>query len=554
MNAKTRYLLFGAAVVVAVLVALFLLRPRGPEKAVDPLEVLPARCQAVMVVPDPGALGDHLAILPRLKLAGMLATLLGYDNAEQLLGDLSKQAGWDPRSRESMRAAGIDTRPAVGYLSEQYVALLAVPESDPAKLDQLLAQHAANRLGAKRRAQERVGDHLLITFAPEGPSRPGAVPEPSLGWAHWGGYTFLGQGARGVELLRTVLAGKTEGSLAKDPRFAAARARLSSRDLFAFSCIDALPPQKRVFIPYGTSLAASLTEKSFSLLVELPLDDNWAEKLKSLSTPAGADLVSKLDPEAFLFARLGGEPQLAAPLVDLLLPAALVHSFEKVGIDLKKDVAGNLKPGIAAALRLAPTARLGSVPELDVRHTNPFDYLFMQLLARATDPAAASRTLSNAAEVAPSFGAKLEQRTVAGTAVFVTTYHLGEGASLTLKDGYAVVTGGAGQMEEQLKRLGAEAPLTLADPEARRSLQEDGFALYLDVGRLTAGIRALPDSAYGIGGFAIKAALSRWLDAIDEIGSLRLSARLADKTLQAGLALTLKLPPAPPAQKASGAP
>jgi hypothetical protein len=43
-------------------------------------------------------------------------------------------------------------------------------------------------------------------------------------------------------------------------------------------------------------------------------------------------------------------------------------------------------------------------------------------------------------------------------------------------------------------------------------------------------VPAPADSAYGVGGWAIKAAVSRWLEAIDEIAGLPLSARLADKT------------------------
>ena len=540
MNAKTRLLLLGAALLAAALVVLLVLSGRGPEKPLDPLEVLPSRCQAIVVVPDPGRLGDHLALLPRLKLAGLVATLFGFDSADQVFADLSRQAGWDPRSRESMRTAGLDVRPTVGYLSEQGVALLAVAESEPSRLDKLLSDHAANRLGARRRAEKKVGARTIVSFSPEG------AGGPSIGWAHVGGYAFLVQGAPGVALLEAVLAGRTEGPIASDPRFAAARARLGGQDFYAFSCADALPPQKRVFVPHGTLLAASLTEQVFSASFELPLNDAWAEKLKSLSTPAGADLVSKLDPDAFLYARLGGDPLLAEPLIDLLVPAPLVRAFQEGGVDLKRDVAGNLKPGVALSLRLAPTAKMGGVPELDVRRTNPFDYVYLNLLGRPADAGKAGRTLQGVVEAAPRFGARLEPRELAGTKAWVTTYQLGEGASLCLKDDFALVTGGAGQMEAQLARLSASGPPAVADAGARRSLQEDGLSLWLDVGRLTSGVRALPDSAYGIGGFAIKAAVSRWLDAIDEIGALRLSGRLEGRSLRAELALGLKLPPAPP--------
>lgn len=528
------------AVAVSAAIAFLVLRgtPVGPAGPKDPLEMLPGRCQAVFVAPNPGRLGEHVGLLPRLKLAALLASTAGYPNAEALFADLARQAGWDPRSRESMRGAGIDPdRALVGFLSEKENApLVLIPEADAGKLEALLAKNAEARLGAPRRTQETVAGTKVTILAGQG-------PVDQLAWAHASGYLLLAHSPAGVAALKAALVQPAEGSLARDPRFAATRKRLADRDVFAFSCVDAIPLQKRVFVPYGTSLSFALDEKALRLSADLPLDDAWADRLKSLASPAGADLVSRLDPNAFLVARLGGDPALLEPLVDTFLAPLFKRAFEEAGVDVKKDLLGNLKPGVAAAFTLAPTAKLGGVPELDVRRTNPFEFVLLGALGRALDPGRAAKTLEAVAAAAPRFGAKMEPAEVSGAKVFVTRYHLGEGASLGLKADQVLVTGGAGQMEAMLSRLDSPAAVATADPEASRALAEDAFAVYLDLSRLIAGVRSLPDSAYGIGGWAIKAAVSRWLDAVDEITGLRVHGRLADKSLHAEVALTLKLAP-----------
>ncbi|MGC4116605.1 MAG: hypothetical protein QM765_18945 [Myxococcales bacterium] len=532
---------------VAVVVAVLLRKPQQTAGGTtDPAEFLPDRCQAVFVVPDPGRLGEHLGVLPRLKVADLLASTQNYPNAEALLSDLAKQAGLDPRSRESLRQNGIDpSRPLVGYLSEQGVPLALVPISEQKKFEEKFAKSAAARLGDQPPVTEKVGADRTLTVL----TGRGENPQV-LAWAYLGGYALLTQSQAGLALLKAMLAGKVQGSLAKDSRFAATRSRLADRDLFAFSCLDALPLQKQIFMPYGTTFAASLSEKELRLSFELPLNDEWNEKLKSLATPAGADLVAAMGPDAFLVGRLGGDPALLEPLLQRLMPMAIQRGLKDAGIDLAADILGNLKPGVAASLSLSHSARLSGVPELDVRRTNPFDFVQLSVVGRTADASKAAKTLGSIVDVAPRFGARLEPADLGGTKVFVTRYHLGEGASLALDGDKVLVTGGAGQMQAQLDRLRSPAPKDPADPLAAKALKEDAAALWLDVSRLTAGVRALPDSAYGIGGWAIKAAVSRWLEAIDEITGLRLSARLADKTLSADLALTLQLAPAPSAQAA----
>jgi hypothetical protein len=163
--------------------------------------------------------------------------------------------------------------------------------------------------------------------------------------------------------------------------------------------------------------------------------------------------------------------------------------------------------------------------------------------------------LQKIAAIAPQFGARLEEHDSEGAKIFTTRYRLGEGASVALKDGFVLAAGGAGQMELALSRVGApEKGLQISEPSARKELEAGGSLIFVDVAKLVHAIRELPDSAYGIGGFAVKAAALRWLDAIEEITSLRLASHLAGQSLHAHLALTLKPSAPPPAEKEKASP
>jgi hypothetical protein len=61
----------------------------------------------------------------------------------------------------------------------------------------------------------------------------------------------------------------------------------------------------------------------------------------------------------------------------------------------------------------------------------------------------------------------------------------------------------------------------------------------LDLRRFSDAVKALPSSAWGIGGFAIKATAVRWLDATDDLRALTMSLSRKDKALQAELSLRL---------------
>lgn len=548
MKTKSRPLIFAAAaaVLAAVLLLVFLGRGPGRSGPADPLERFPANCGGVVVVPELGRLGERLALLPKLKLAQLAATLGGYPDAERFIGELTRAAGVDLRSRDSLLGAGIDPAGSlIVFAPDTGGPVAAVPVADRGKLEAFLEKHAKTRLAAQKRASQKAGGHSLTTWSAEG------AAAPALAFAFVDSSLFVGANAAGLATLESVLQQAAEGSLAKDERFAAARARLGSNEAFAFACPGSKNAQL-LDLPYGAGASLSLSAKEARLSVDVPLNDALAKRLASLGTPAGAEMLAHVDPAAFLVARVGLDPSALAPLAGMLIPKAYQRALRQAQVE-PADVLASLKPGLLVTMSLAPTANLGTTPAFDLTRTNPFHYLHLQAVGRAQDPGKARGLLEKTLAVAPRFGATVAEGETAGAKTWTFNYHLGEGASIAMKDDLALVTGGPGQLEKLLTRLGEKAPTALEiAPDAKSSLEKDGLAVFLDVARLSASVRKLPDSAYGIGGFAIKAAVGRWLDAIEEIRSLRLSARVADRTLRAELVLNLE--PAGEPQAASRAP
>jgi hypothetical protein len=525
------------ALVIAAVV--MLRRIGGPAAGVrDPLALFPSRCEAVVVVPELGRTGARIGALARTRLADLAASLAGFQSTEQLLAELGRQAGFDFRSPESMRAAGLDPAgPLAVYLPLEGAPVAALPPGDRSRLEALVARLAADRSGATHRGQAAGGAQPIVTFSAEG------SPEPALAYVIAQGFLLVSAGPRCVAALEAILALKPEGSLAREPRLAAARGELERGEAYAFLCPGSARSQ-RLELAYGLGAGLSLAADEVRLSSDIPLSDDQAKALASFAEPAGADLVSKLEPGAFFVARLGGDPRILQPFAAFLVPPAFQAAMRRADLDVSGEILGNLKPGVAASLSLSPSASLEASPELDPRLTNPFQLVHLTALGRSVDEGRARATLEKIAAVAPRFGAQMESRELQGTRVLASRYHLGEGASLALRDGLVLVTGGPGQMDALLQRLSGEGGLVLANPGATQALARDGFALFLDIGRLVASLRALPDSAYGVGGFAIKAAASRYLDAVGELAGLRLSGRVERGRLHAELALSLNLSPA----------
>ena len=125
------------------------------------------------------------------------------------------------------------------------------------------------------------------------------------------------------------------------------------------------------------------------------------------------------------------------------------------------------------------------------------------------------------------FGMRLEHRTKDGAEVYTFNYALGEGASVALNGPEVLVSGGAGHLDTLLDRAHGKGPGFNPSTSPGKALEQAGSAVWLDVAGMAQHIRAIPASAFGLGGFAIRAAVLHWVDAFGEIRGVLVSADYA---------------------------
>lgn len=521
---RRRAALLAVLVLVALGIAAFQWRRRiGVAVTADAPARLFGPDHDVVEVRSLSAVGEAMDRLARLRLVALAASLAGYPDAESLAQLVGQQIGVDVRRRDDLGRMGIDPdrrlalgRPPGGGL------LAAVPTRDAGAFERALTDLAATRLGATERRDTAGFGRPRTLFR-----RPDA--EALIGLEQVGPYTLLIAG-------KALEAEPRAGSLADRADYARARDRFAAATLFTV-----LPPESEGAVEMGWpgNGAAALTVGADAIDVAAIArgPGGAALGLRALSGSEGQDLLARLEPDAFLVLALGGDPALLGRAWNEAAPEPFAAAARRAGIDVGAEVFGSLKPGAALSLSVAPTVNLATMPDLDPRLTNPFAYLHLTAIGRVRDPAIAAATIERLAAAAPSFGATVVRRTIGAAAVHTVRYHLGEGVSFALAGEYAVVTGGAGRIDAVLARLVVPAGEA---PRAAKGMAVRGLCAQIDVGRLVESVQALPASAYGVGGFAIRAAVNRWLDAVGEIGLAAIRVESAEGTLDAGVRLTLR--------------
>jgi hypothetical protein len=328
-------------------------------------------------------------------------------------------------------------------------------------------------------------------------------------------------------------------SLAKDATFAAALGRLpKSRDLMLY-----LPPGSPVLKGPISSVvgALSLSSQALTLTVDAPWTGDPKALQVLLKQPDSNQLLGYLADDAWLVAKFSGDPLLLATWSDQLLSAPLKRAFDEGGFDLKAEVLANLKPGAVAGLALAPTAKMGGMPELDLRSTNPFTYAHLFGVAPVKDAAKAATSLEKLAGVSPRFGAQMTKTDREGHPVYFTTYSAGEGVHLAPRDSNVFFGSPAGRVDALLKSDGKGAG-PVADASLKAVLDASALAVVVDLRKLAAAVRQLPSGAWGVGGFAIKATTVRWLDATDDLKAITVGFESKAGAVQGQLVLSLEPP------------
>lgn len=498
--------------------------------------VLPARAELAVVAPSLLGLGSKVSVLEQLKVASVLAQLQNVGSAKEYADALIGQLGVDIRSAEAMQKVGLDpNRSAGAAVLGSGANVLALPVSNEGRFADWLSTFARQRLGTVKQvnaSENGVTVHRLVT----------AGEQPRLEWAMAHGYALVAES--GAQALSTLASLPEADSLAKSPAYAASRSRLpQQRDVVVL-----VPPgaQRLLGAPIGhLALSLFVSTQAFTIDIDAPLGD---ESLGAIfaGQPA-ASLLSRLPDDAFLVTRFTGDASRLKPFADVVIGPYLRRAFAEGGFDVKAQVLDNLKPGAVLALSVSPSAKMGEgMPELDVRRTNPFAYVHLSGVAPAKSADSIPATLDQLAAVAPKFGATIEKKPLPGidagvsANAYVTRYAQGEGVHFAPgADGVVLFASPLSRLSQLA--VGAEHQ-PVRDAKLRAVLDAKGLGLVVDLRKLAESVKALPEEAWGLGGFAIKATTVRWLDATDDLRAVTLWLDSKGQVLSGRLSLELGQP------------
>jgi hypothetical protein len=517
-----------AALLLAALAILGCERGRGGP---PPERFVPAAVRAAVVVPATGRAAEELAALH--------ASISGFPGAGELAGArgaLAAQLGFDPLDREALADAGVDPRrgaavallerpPARGQPAS--ASLVVLPASDAPKVERLLARIARDRLGATERAAETHGGVTAVVFR-----RPG-TPAPALTYAVVDRTTLLTTHPSGPGLVATAAALEPAASLAGSAAWKTARAALGERA----AALVFVPAGSRLLEgawPLADGIALGLSAGPGRLLARAAVLLGAREpSFRALAADGrAAPQVGRLDPGAPLVARWDGDFSALGRKLVPMVGAGDRARLERRGVDLQRDVFDVLAPGGALALSVPAWLALGGLTAESTR-TDPLRALEFEAILpyrEGVDPAPGAERLARA------LGAARRGRgDDAGIARLSTPS--GEIAWHVDREARRLVAAGGkpGRIDALLARIAGEGGAGWKAPtgDAGEALSGGLGGATLDVGRLVASIRALPDAAFGTGpsGFVMRSLVERIVEPAARLAAVSLRADLADGAL-----------------------
>ncbi len=499
----------------------------SPGRAAPIERVVPRGALGVAFTRSLGQTGGKLKVLESLKVSGFLAQLQGFAGGAALMDEAMKQLGVDVRSEEALKQHGLDgARGAALMVLVPGTPALALPVSDEALFRETFVKLSAQRLGAPFVDEREVGGAKVVTVS----LKQGEAP--LLGYTVAHGFAIVGD-ERLVKQLPAFVTLKEDDCLTQDREYLAR--------------LDDLPPARdlTVYVPGGSPalfklpvanalMTATLTAQGLELTFIAQWKDDGSKFAALVPQPVPKELTGLLPRDAFLVGRFSGDATKLGKWSRELMGSGFTKVLDGAGFDLNERVYSQLEPGAVFSLALAEAPPLGAgIPDLDVRRTNPFAYAQLSGAAKVKSPEAVWPALEQLATVAPQFGAQMEVRTRDdGQKALLTTWAQGEGVHFTVK-GDTVLFG------SPVQRLHALVSSDGAQGSPVSGLQDDAVAIAIDLRKLTSSVRELPDSAWGLGGFAMKSAATRWLDAVDDLTAITVQAGVRDQRVRGRVVLKL---------------
>lgn len=531
---------YGAATAAALLVLAGCARCSRPPPP-PPERFLPPDAPSAVVVPVLRAAQEQVGPLSRTALAFPIAADLG-----PALSALRDQLGFDPLDPKGTAQAGLDpARGAAIALDPGAPPLLVLPAGDGDRLGATVARLARDRLGASQRATLAVNGVEVTVF------RPADGAPAALSLAIREGSALIVPGAGGPARIAAAATRPAGASLAGAAPFARARAALGPAALLAY-----VPPAspawaRAALVRDGVAVGATGSATRVSARAVLLLAPDRREFWRSVVAPGAAasrEDLARMPPDAFLVGRFDGD---VAAVARRVLPlAAAAGALRRAGIDLEREALALLAPGVAAALRVAPTFQVSTVSRAtDLVASDPFQLAHLSAVLHVKDAGAAAALLDRLARAGGRAGISV-QREGSGAPPRWRIAHRGATLDVALDGERLLVAGGAGRLQA-LIAAGAP-PYTPPTDAARTALGTGAAGAVLDPGRLVASFRALPQEAYGTGpdAFVMRSLVDRVIDPASRLvaASVRLDLAEAAATID----LTVEARP-PESAEPSGA-
>ncbi|MGV3623575.1 MAG: hypothetical protein ACO1OB_22335 [Archangium sp.] len=491
--------------------------------------VIPRGVVAAVMVPSVGSFGQKLKIVEALKVTGFVAQLQGFNDGKAFGDALVNELGIDLRSSDALAKAGIDgSRGAAFAVLATSHAYLALPVNDEAKFHEAFAALVLRRLGAAAPAEVKVGELSVKTFS----TRAG---EPArAGYVIAKGYALITDGSGTGQLVG--LASLTDSDALSGDRDYVLRLREMPAERDAVAWVPLGSPALFRGPVSAAMGAATLTSSGLAVVVDASWKDDGT-KFGALNAQKGDDNLGYLPRDVFMVTRFNGEPAKLNPWVKQLFGNYVARAFDQGGFDLKSEVLDQLKPGAVMSLSLSEKPPMGGgMPALDIRQTNPFSFAHLSGVAQVKQPEVVVPTFEKIIAVAPKFGAQMELRTRDdGQKAILTSYAQGEGVHFAPKGDRVFFASPVERLDALVKSDGKAGPPVTG-------LTDDAISMVIDLRRLASSVRELPDSAWGLGGFAMKATTVRWLDATNDLKSIAVSASVKEKVVRVNARLDIGAP------------
>jgi hypothetical protein len=510
----------------------------GTPKAVPPERFLPADAPLAVVVPRLGAAAEALR-----PLARTVESVPAAAGVVEALAAVRAQLGFDPLDERGLADAGLDPKGGAALaLAPGASPLLVLPVGDEGRLEALLARLARDRLGAGSAERAGVAGAPVTTWR----TRPGAPP--ALALAVTQRTALLARGPDAPARVTAAAARIAGEALAGNEVYARARRALGDGAPAALAFAPAGSPYARRASALRDGGAVGLTADGARLVFRTALllsperAQAWRAVLGAGPAPAGSEALARVPRDAFLAVRFDGDPVALGRRLAWSFPDAAAR-LTAAGLDLEADLLATLAPGAAAALSLAPTFEVAAVSRGAgaLGEADPFRLGHAVAVLPVRDAARARAALDKLAAAAPALGLEAEAPP-AGR--YVWTFRRGAAeVGVALDGARLLLAGGEGRLERL--RAGDAPPYAAPTVPSRVALAGGAAGGVLDVARLVASFRALPEAAYGTGpdAFVMRSLAERVVDPASRLLAATLRADLVEGA--ARLDLTLELAPPP---------